>query len=230
MFAIDIDGTIATANVSEYADYFRKKFQIPLNDIEYITVWWQLFDHPDITGYSHEHPRRYANVVNSLMDDLASVRQLRPLPHACDQVERLTRMGVVKYLVLKYTDMLTPEGAQDWLTTHGFPCPDDIVYCPTVLHKITIILREPGEHVLIDNQWAYLVASLRMLEVDACYNDRLQRALNTILRRLTIVAFGSAAIPERLAFPGLRLIALPSWDQLEEISGMLQREPAGQRV
>ena len=79
--------------------------------------------------------------------------------------------------------------------------------------------------MIIDDRYAQLVEALHEVESQAGDDSRYQRMIEGARRRLTIVAFGVTALAEQDLFPGVRTVALPSWDQFDECCGALLREP-----
>jgi len=72
-----------------------------------------------------------------------------------------------------------------------------VVFCRSFFQKIAQVMREPGEHVIIDDRYAQLVEALHEVESQAGDDSRYQRMIEGARRRLTIVAFGVTALAEQ---------------------------------
>ncbi len=149
------------------------------------------------------------------------VRQCRG---AIAQLRRVSQREEVKYVTIRGDDLPSQKTTHAWLAQLGFPNPDSVVFCRSFFQKIAQVMREPGEHVIIDDRHAQLVEALQEVKEQAGDDPRYQRMIEGARRRLTIVAFGAAALAEQDLSPGVRTVALPSWDQFDECCGALLRE------
>ena len=225
MFAVDIDGTIAEGEPAALLDYFRETCRLALLDVPEDITWWDVFDLPEVVAYRKLHRKRYQRIRENVTGSLLVLRACTPVPGAVAQLRWVSQREELKYVTIRGDDLPSQKTTHAWLAQLGFPNSDSVVFCRSFFQKIAQVMREPGEHVIIDDRYTQLVEALHEVEEQAGDDHRYRRMIEGARRRLTIVAFGATALAEQDLFPGVHTVALPSWDQFEECCGALLREP-----
>jgi uncharacterized HAD superfamily protein len=212
-FAVDIDGTIAGANIPLLLSLCNKKLKLGIDEKQLQGVGYEDFlALPEVMAHrATVGERRFAWNLRLLALDPEHQVDMVPLDHAAAALTRLAQQGTLSYYTARVTSLeaLNAQMARAttrWLAKHGFPVPSDVVFCDSPqdkLERLTSLIRETGEQViLIDDQEAPLLAAVYLLPEQ----DR------TALDGLTLYAFGVRAV--RGSAP-LRVIALPDWSQVE---------------
>src|SRR5260370_27884994 len=89
------------------------------------------------------------------------VRQCRG---AIAQLRRVSQREEVKYVTIRGDDLPSQKTTRAWLAQLGFPNSDSVVFCRSVFQKIAQVMREPGEHVIIDDRDVQRVEALHEVE------------------------------------------------------------------
>jgi hypothetical protein len=200
---VDVDQTISTGYVGNsfqesLAYYQAKAIAVP----EHIEGYPQLFQLPDV------------------------LRVHEVLPGALAGVTTLARYGSISYFtVRKHQDAQVEREiqaiTQNWLREHHFPCPDEVVFCRSIMQKLIRLYEREKEStdslLLIDDRWSVALQALEQITQNADY-----RHIATMLcKRLTLVAFGASSLPENPT--RLRVIALPDWSCLVDLLAFLEQ-------
>lgn len=184
-FFVDIDQTISTGYVgqslAESIAYYRERgVVVP----DHIASWPELFQLP------------------------AVLVQHEKLPDALAGMNLLARYGDVAYATVRKSDVAGITCG--WLWEHGFPSPDQVIICRSIVHKLRELAQRPGGLVLIDDRWRKALDQWpRLVEIDPA-------AAEILLDRLTLVAFGSNAadLPES---PVVSVVPLPDWRSVADV-------------
>jgi hypothetical protein len=147
---------------------------------------------------------------------------MEPIPGAQAGVARLSQIGDIAYYtarlagysgqdqarkeIIQTLNERMAEATRQWLAEYQFPCPHAVVCCdgPTgKLVKIAALTEDVGDVILIDD----LYTELLVVDLD----EQLQQKLCTML---TLIAFGSKAVPDTARFP---TISLPTWSDIDDI-------------
>lgn len=170
LFAIDIDQTISTGYAGKglresIAYYEAKGIKVPAH----ITKYPELFQLLDV------------------------LRLHDALPGAVAGVHELAKHGHIAYYTVRKHD--DPQANQDiqgitrtWLAGHGFPCPNNVVFCRSVMHKLLRLHEEDEDAlVLIDDHCDKAFTALGRL----AHSEDSQQIADDLSRRLTMITFGA---------------------------------------
>jgi len=212
-FAVDIDGTIAGANIPLLLSLCSKKLKLGIDEERLQGIGYEDFlALPEVMAHrATVGERRFAWNLRLLALDPEHQVDMVPLDHAAAAVTRLAQQGTLAYYTARVTSLeaLNAQMARattQWLATRGFPASSNVVFCGSPkdkLERLASLIRETGEQViLIDDQDAHLLAAVSLL----AEQDR------AALAALTLYTFGVHAV--RAPAP-LRVVALPDWSQVE---------------
>src|SRR5260370_5981125 len=129
LFAVDIDGTIATNG-----NYFcRRMFalagiNLPEEELARCIYGYHFWKHPQVQALSDERRADLKQIAHLHHKDLDLLEQSVPIPGACAALHSLVSEGgrVI------YTTCRPPAAEQltrDWLARYGFPSPDQVHIC-----------------------------------------------------------------------------------------------------
>jgi 5'(3')-deoxyribonucleotidase len=183
-FFIDIDQTISTGHVCRTLVESIAHYRGLGLDIPDVETWPALFQLPEI------------------------LRRHEPLPRARTGVWRLACYGNVYYATVRAPDVR--QITREWLHEQGFPLPDRVVLCRSIVHKLRELAQHPGRLVLIDDRWRVALEQWpRLVEIDPA-------AASVLRDRLTLVAFGSsqADLPESSVVP---VVPLQDWSLVADV-------------
>ena len=200
---IDIDQTLSTgfigASFKESIDYYRTRgIAIPAT----VTTYLSLFQLPEVLQI-HD-----------------------ALPGAVEGVQRLSQLGTLHYFTVRKDDNSATSKCiqavtRRWLAEKHFPCPDNVVFCRSTMHKL-VMMHELGEApiVFIDDRWQKALEALDQLETR---NEEARQIAAFIRKHVTIIAFGARSVPHR----DIRLVALPTWEHIADVMAMLNIAQVG---
>lgn len=182
MFFVDIDQTISTGHVGrDLADsityYQERGVVVP----DTVASWPELFQLPDVA------------------------RQHEVLPGAAAGVRKMTEGCQLYYATARKSDV--HQITRDWLSEHGFPSPDQVIFVEGVSEKLVAIAEHPGPLFLVDDRWRQILMILEK------YGKR--RSLAGLLDRLTLVAFGARSSDLPLS-PVVSVVPLFDWSCLDD--------------
>jgi hypothetical protein len=210
IFAIDIDGTISSANANEIYSFFVRELglDIPASVLETLPTFGAFLSLPQVVQFrkaSKANERLFLAARHNAIKTPSFLLDLVPMPHAADELHYLTSLGEVRYCTARVPEV---QGVtQQWLERHGFPCCHQVECCSTIASKVqTLASYQPNQDlVLID---------------DRGHTDMLD-ALHTmpnLASRLSILAFGVENVPLSTTF---YLRALPAWSHIREVVASL---------
>lgn len=227
MFAIDIDGTIATyQNTNAYAAYLNETLDlsIPLTWRAGPGLYRELVSDPSVLAYvagSEERKAYFKAVCEAGQYSPIVQSRALPLPGAVEALHTLSQEDRVIYVTCRKES--TKAVTMSWLTQYGFPHPESLYHCQQYYGKYLAAYQvaSPNEKIiLIDNQARDIVLSYKGLVL---HHREVARA---IVQRLVLVAFGRASLPNlpgKLPFPVQSLDSWMNWQQKLE-------QPAEYRV
>jgi hypothetical protein len=198
-FIIDIDQTLSTGFIGtsfeESIEYYQAQgLVIPATVATYLA----LFQLPEVMQI-HE-----------------------VLPGATEGATLLAEQGEIQYFtVRKGGDNATSERIQavtrQWLRSHSFPSPENVVFCRSTMHKLVLMHNLGGEEplVFIDDRWRKAIEALDDLEAR---DEESQNVAAFIRKHVTLVAFGAESVPAR---DDLHLMALSAWERIGDVMAVL---------
>ncbi|HLZ55488.1 MAG TPA: hypothetical protein VKR06_00960 [Ktedonosporobacter sp.] len=230
-FAVDIDGTIASTNAAALLDHLREALRLPLLDVPEDIMWHEVFTLPEVLAYKKAHRKRYQRIYENYPGSPLVLRAAVPKPGSVETLNRLAQRAPVRYVTCRGGDLLIEETTKWWLAKCGYPNSDEVTFCPGFEHKLFALMRLPGPQVvMIDDRAHEIAEALYLLEKRVGEDPRGLRMLDQARRKLTLIFFGQNRDVEAFTFPGVRMLALPSWDGFDEVCGDLLQEHTLQGV
>lgn len=207
LFAIDIDGTIAT-NGNWYCRWMNKhaRLAIPEERLDAMAYGFQFWEDPAVLTLSEDERKRLRKFSFDHHKDRRRHIHAVPIPGAMEAMQTLLQHGKILYVTCRKWHCRGLSSA--WLKKHGFPEYKQVRCCSRYYVKFLEARRiaEPKEPIiLIDDLAEKMVRAFRALVI----HDR-KRATG-IIKRLTVVAIGETeppTFPFKVPFP---VLALPSW-------------------
>lgn len=218
--AVDIDGTISYRNERRYLYVCNEQLQLGIDARRLDTLSYQeLLRQPELLAYQERVGDDYFRRAVGWIDFHSQVLCAAiPMTGAVEGVTRLASLGPVTYYTARFAPT-SPQRSQamadatyQWLHAQRFPASDSVVFCSNLkdkLHRLAeCIEAEQTEFLLIDDQYARVISYIS--DLDASQRDILRR-------RMTLVAFKAARVPEQCA--RLRVLPLASWRQIDMLIG-----------
>ena len=225
LFAIDIDGTIATHTEQRlvYLPYFNRVLGLGLQD-------QQLASFPDFFAFrkqvilpwmdSPEKQHRYQEAVALLQYDADRQQADIPLPGAVAGVKKLSQYGKIIYVTYRKPE--TEELTRRWLASYGFPSPER-AYCSEYAYdKPKHALQDAGGEelvVMIDNDMEGAMIGFR------AFCTQHQDLGARLLKRLGFIVYGNQELDPvktpKIA-PVLKHLPLKRLVDWQQISSFLQ--------
>ena len=213
LFAIDLDGTIAGKLLySSYIEYHNRDLALGIAPevLASLPDYKSFVKLPEVQAFRRKQEERFQASRESARVSPNILLSIEALPDAIVGVHTLFGIGAVRY----YTIRLNQEATKQWLTLKQFPSPTDVVFCEGTVRKLYAAYAETHmEIVLIDDRLDTLLQGFEEITKNE------PEMADNLRRRLTIVAFGIETVPEY--FHGLRLLALPSWKDVETLIASL---------
>lgn len=206
LFAIDIDGTIAT-----HGPYFCQQMfaeaGIALADEELAlcTSGYHFWHHERVRALPEKRRVELKAFAHAHHKDPDQLENRVPIPAAREALHTLVAEGHLLYATCRPAE--ARQLTQEWLARYGFPAADQIQICQhyhskyLAAHQIAE-QREPV--ILIDDLVDKMVPAFRTLAI-----QHREIALS-LMRRLAVVAVGIAQPPVFAKVP-FKVLALPSW-------------------
>ena len=206
LFAIDIDGTIAT-NGNYFARFLAQQAGLAIaeNELARMVYGFEFWQHPTVQTLTHEQRSTLRQLAKAHHKDPDHQRHRVPIPGAHDALADLAQHGKVIY-----TTCRQPESEQltrQWLAQYDFPSAENVFICNhyhwKYIHAHTV--AQPGEMILlIDDLVEKMVPAFRTLAI-----QKRDMAIN-LAKRMAVVAIGQETPPHfaKVPFP---ILALPSW-------------------
>lgn len=210
LFAIDIDGTIATSG-NWFARWLATESGLSISEetlsgITYGVEFWQLPAVCALSQDQREFLREHAHAHHKDLDRLANHI---PIPGAREALHFLVAEGArLMYTTCRPSD--SQQLTREWLARYDFPCTEQVYTCDRY-HEKFIHAHSQAEQdepvIVIDDQISKLVPAFRLL---VKYERPL--ALKLILR-IALVQIGAEeppTFPFDVPFP---VLACPSWQR-----------------
>lgn len=198
LFAVDIDNTIARdiKNAALRA-YLLRALDMP-SDEQSLRDWMRVPENKARFEQARADSEKIPEVMSALL----------PIPGALDGVRQLAALGTVMYVTCRVPAL--HDLTLDWLTTHGFPTPENMRLCALYSEKYlhAYQMASAGEPIiLIDDSAEKVVRAFQTI----ARNDP-ATAMN-LIPRLSVVAFNPREATWRMQPPAFPVLILKSWDQ-----------------
>lgn len=180
-FFVDIDQTIGTGHIGSCLEESIAYYQRMGIHLPLVSSYMELFQYPEVM--------RIHDVI----------------PGAVAGLEQLARIGTITYATVRDEQEITKE----WLARHHFPCAENVLFCKSILHKVVILHRAPGNVILIDDRYKQIAAIL----VEG------QERFQHLSHRMLLVGFGASEIACSCPAPSF---ALRSWYEVSSLIESLQ--------
>lgn len=228
LFAIDIDGTIATiAGTDAYGAYARRVLGIPVD-----RAWRHLPSDPSLTAalcrdasfavwwqaHTDDHERVQALLADGQYSQEVQERS-RPIPGAQEALAQLARHHYILYVTNRKSP--TSDLTQSWLREYSFPSAENLCCCgeeqgfiSKVRHAVTTLQTLDGENgqvIFIDDKAPYFEHTLAVLVKE----DR--PFVKSCIHRMAAIAYGKEELPPcRFPRPVFPMVPMPAWEDLSE--------------
>lgn len=218
LFAIDIDGTIATGFKLKVNFYNR---ELGLHIPESISDYPSLLSLPEVMAYRQKHEDRFQAAWRKLGVSTEVMLARDQMPNAVAGITILSQRGRVRYYTVrkspdKQRHQEIQETTQQWLSMNHFPNHFDIIFCKSLMHKLSRIYQQERATqesiVLIDDRYCDLILAFEKIAAGECGH-----VADFLRERLTLVAFGSQADTLPITDSGLHVLALSSWESVIDL-------------
>ena len=231
MFFIDIDNTIAGRNILHFARYCNKHWNLGIADeqlrkgkVSYETF----FQAPELAVFrSRLSNGEWEEVLQQAEQAPVVLARQRVLPSALQGVKTLAASAPLSYCTVRRDQEEVRQATCAWLTSQQFPSPQQVIFCRSLLGKLLAvyhhILETHEAVVLVDDLYVPLLKGFQQLVEGhhPRYSSTQCGKLVEVLREMmTLIAFQATTVPEESN--GLRVLALPSWDRLDEVLPVLR--------
>lgn len=194
LFAIDIDGTIATHTEQRlsYLPYFNRTLGLGLSK-EQLAAFPRFFTFQErvIFPWMNTQERKilYKEASKQLQYDPDCQQAAIPIAGAVEGTQRLAEYGRVIYVTYRKPD--TEQITRRWLANNGFPSPEG-AYCSEYSYdKIKYAQQEAEEEeqvIMVDNDIKGVMIGFRAF----CTNYREQG--KTLLNRIGFILYGDQVL------------------------------------
>jgi uncharacterized HAD superfamily protein len=212
-YAIDIDGTIAHPEPGLIA-FHDHDFGLGLTAEELNGTYRQFLQLPQVVELSREaleQSRQRARMTPEV------VLSYEPIDHAREALDLLAQHGEITYYTVRAA--CVEEATRTWLHTNGFPFPQQVVFCRSVLHKLVQLHTREWETdrkiVLIDDRYQQIITDVaRLAAGEFAHISAWQEIAHFVRHRLLLVAFGATSLPA--STNGLHVVPVRGWRHLAE--------------
>lgn len=226
--AIDIDGTIATSNMTHFFDLCNRYFELSVSKERLKSLdWTGFYALPEVVACEKTRGKQqFKRALQWLQFTAPALKGMNPIEGARASIELLTQHGQIAYYTARLAVYHGPnqtraEAVQklntrmakatgEWLTQHDFQVPHQVICCDGPAGKLLKIadhIQETNEPcILIDDLYSELLS----VELD-------EDKMNVLRSNLTLIAFGAREAPFN---PWLNTIPFPMWSCI----GSLEKE------
>jgi hypothetical protein len=225
LFALDIDGTIATSG-NWFARWMTGVSGLNIADdqlarIEYGVDWWQL---PAVRALSHERRVELRSLAHAHHKDLPHLENRVPIPGAQDALWMLNDSARIIYTTCR--PQTSAQLTREWLKRCGFPNAEQVYTCDLYHEKFIhahsqATTAEPV--IVIDDQISKLVPAFRTLVKE----DRTIGV--SLILRIMFVQIGQDEPPPFPPIP-FPVLACPSWQRADVSTLLKTADTFGTRV
>jgi len=212
---LDVDGTIACDNQALYLTLCNLALKLGIAEERLAGLTYdEFYALPEVTAYREQAgEQRYETNVRIIAHTPILQRHLEVVDGAINGARFLAQSGNLCYCTARKTaryeklDEAMASATRDWLEARGFPNPQDVFFCTSFLEKLSFCaahIEETGEDVmLVDDSYEQLLDRI----------DQLEAGQRDLLRQhFMLLAFDAQEVPEHAP---VRVVALPSWSQVE---------------
>jgi len=215
---LDVDGTIACDNQALYLSLCNLALKLGIDEERLAGLTNdEFYVLPEVTAYRKQvGEQRYNTSVRIIAHTPILQRHLEVVDGAIDGARFLAQSGDLRYCTARKTarhedlDEAMARATRDWLAASGFPNPQDVIFCTSLLEKLSFCAAHIGktgeEVVLVDDSYEQLLSEIDQLET---------RQGDLLRQHFTLLAFGAQEAPEHAP---LRVVALPTWDQVVRVT------------
>ncbi len=212
-YVIDIDGTIANPEPGLIASHNRD-FGLGLTVEELNGTYTQFLHLSQVATLSRdmlEQSRQRARMTPEV------VLSYEPIDYAREALILLAQRGEITYYTVRAA--CVEEATRTWLQTNGFPFPQKVVLCRSVLHKLVQLYFQERETdrkiVLIDDRYQQIITDIaRLAAGEFAHISTWQEIVQFAQDRLLLLAFGAMALPA--STNGLQVVPVSGWRQFAE--------------
>jgi uncharacterized HAD superfamily protein len=207
LFAIDIDGTIAT-----HGPYFCQQMfteagiALAGEELAQCTYGYHFWHHERVRALPEKQRAELKDFAHAHHKDLDQLENRVPVPGASEALHVLMAEGHrVLYATCRPAE--ARQITQEWLAWYGFPAADQVETCQHYHSKYLAAHQVAGQReqvILMDDLVERMVPAFRTLAI-----QHREIALN-LMRRLAVVAVGIDKPPVFAKVP-FKVLALPSW-------------------
>ena len=220
LFAIDIDGTIATTlsaiGFKPIVDYYKG---LDIGVSASVSDYKHLLIDPAFIAYYQNNTEKFDETAKAILESPEMMLEKDPLDGAIAGVMRIAASGRIQYYTVRKSSneqrqQEIEKATKQWLSRHHFPAAESGIFCQSVMNKLVRIYQQEKDSqepiILIDDRWKTVLEAFDELAA------RNWTVITDFLRqRLTLVAFGASSLPKIVN--GLQVIVLPSWNTLDTI-------------
>ena len=207
IFAVDVDGTISSANAEGIYRFFIQELglDIPASVLETLTTFGAFLSLPQVVQFRKANERLFLAARHKAIETPGFLLALVPMPLAAQELHYLSFFGEVRYCTARVPEV---QGVtQQWLEQHGFPY-GQVECCSTIAQKVQRLA-------------SYQPAQEPIMLIDDRGHTDMPKALHHVpdlASRLSILAFGVSDVPVSITF---FLGALPAWSHIREVVASL---------
>ncbi len=215
---LDVDGTIACDNQALYLSLCNLALKLGIDEERLAGLTYdEFYVLPEVIAYREQvGEQRYNTNVRIIAHTPILQRHLEVVDGAINGARFLAQSGNLRYCTARKTarfeelDEAMARATRDWLEANGFPNPQDVIFCTSLLEKLSFCaahIGKTGEEVmLVDDSYEQLLSKVDQLEA---------RQGDLLRQHFTLLAFGTQGVLEHTP---LRVVALPTWDQIEQVT------------
>jgi hypothetical protein len=220
---LDVDGTIASDNQALYLSLCNLALKLGIDEERLAGLTYdEFYVLPEVAAYREQvGEQRYNTNVRIIAHTPILQRHLEVIDGAVNGACFLAQSGNLRYCTARKTaryeelDEAMASATCDWLEASGFPNPQDVIFCTSLLEKLSFCAAHIGKTgedvVLVDDLYEQLLIEFEKLAV---------RHRTLLQQHFTLLAFGAQEVPEHEL---LRVVALPTWDQVEQATQRINK-------
>ena len=223
---VDIDGTIAGRNLQRFKEACNQEFHLSITPEKLESLnYWQFINSQEVQQYQEQVGKEvFEEATYQIEQDPAMLAILPTFPHAVEGLRYLRNFGTISYYtVRKHSD---PEKARqlhkvtrEWLASHTFPNPDNVVICQSALAKVVRMHEGEADNqnslLLIDDFVSRILSDFHIVE------SKDKSLAQSLRQRMTLVLFGSNITPD--TNPHLRVTCLPDWSHIQNLDWLFSQ-------
>ena len=225
---MDIDGTIARQDDAQLIQLLWQALGLPPDTCPQMVSLTEVLALPQVNmARSRMGDKRFRMLISMLQQSESAIASRLIIPGAHEALHRLAHLGQLCYCTARkaiysgknVTSTQTVDAlnarmqraTSGWLTQHGFPCPDRVIFCRGARGKLETIascIHESEDVLFVENELDAVIAA---------FADLSQEMQAQIAAHTTMLAFGQDSCPLMRQITTLRCLAFPTWDQLDDV-------------